>query len=88
METDDPNYKKKRKALSAAFFKNKVAKMTMSVKEHTLRKFKELQAKGSENRVDLNLFTQNVQASIIVSILVGQKYCDQEVPYVDMNDGS
>ena len=47
-DCDDPKYKKKRKALSAAFFKNKVAKMTMSVKEHALRKFKELQAKGDE----------------------------------------
>ena len=36
IDTDDPQYNKKRKALSSAFFKNKVQKMVNMVKETTL----------------------------------------------------
>ena len=36
IDTDDPSYHKKRKALSSAFFKNRVQKMVNMVKETTL----------------------------------------------------
>ena len=36
METEDPLYKSKRKALSSAFFKNKVREMTVIVKQTAL----------------------------------------------------
>jgi cytochrome P450 len=40
METDNPKYKKKRKAISSAFFKNKVRQMIRIVKETALIVFK------------------------------------------------
>ena len=49
MHTDDPLYKKKKKALSAAFYKSKMSQIAKIVKQTTLRCFSELQAKGSSN---------------------------------------
>ena len=46
METDNPKYKKKRKAISSSFFKNKVRQMTTIVKETALKIFKEIQDQG------------------------------------------
>ena len=87
MDSEDPLYKKKRKALPGAFFKNKVEKMTMSVKEELLRTFRELQAEGAEVTKDLNRLTCHVQSVLIVSILVGQKYAQMKVPHIDMATG-
>lgn len=59
LDTDDPMYKKKRKALSAAFFKSKMQLIAKIVKQTALTCFKELQAKES-NEVELNSFTSMV----------------------------
>ena len=87
METDDPQYVKKRKALSGAFMKSKLEAIRMEVKQVALRTFAELQAQGDVNVVDLNKFTSKVQANIIVSILVGQEYCYKEIDHVDLATG-
>ena len=75
METDHPQYKLKRKVLSAAFMKSKLDAIRTEVKLVATRTFAELQAQGDENEVDLNAFTSKVQANIIISILVGSQYC-------------
>ena len=74
MATDDPLYKKKRKALSSAFFKSKMEMITHTVKQTVLKTFYELQQKGDENEVVLEKFTSMVQSHLIMSILVGQEY--------------
>ena len=74
MDSDDPMYKKKRKALSGAFFKSKMDLITRTVKQTVLKTFYDLQQKGDENEVDLSKFTSMVQSHVIVSILVGQEY--------------
>ena len=71
METEDPTYKIKRKALSAAFLKSKMNLIMNNIKMTAMRCFHDLQAKGDVNEVDLNLYTQEVQSSIIVSIIIG-----------------
>jgi hypothetical protein len=44
--SEDPTYPEKRKALSSAFFKNKLLGMTQIIKEITLKEIKEIQEKG------------------------------------------
>ena len=56
----DPEYKKKRKALSGAFFKSKMETICKSVKQSAMTTFKELQSNGDRNVVDLNTFTSKV----------------------------
>ena len=43
MDTDDPQYKSKRKVLSSAFFKNKIRAMMHIVKSTSLKIFKDIQ---------------------------------------------
>ena len=57
MESEDPSYKIKRKALSAAFLKSKMNIIMEHIKETAMRSFYDLQAKGDVNEVDLNLYT-------------------------------
>ena len=71
MKTEDPQYKPKRKALSQAFFKNKIVKMQRLIKRTLLKAFKEIQDKGPETEVDLMKFTSKVQGHIIVDMLLG-----------------
>ena len=54
MDSDDPFYKKKRKALSSAFFKSKMEVITNTVKSTAMSAFARLQAQGDVNEVDLN----------------------------------
>ena len=87
LHTDDPIYKKKRKALSAAFFKSKMSLIAKIVKQTTLHCFSELQAKGPSNEVDLSSFTSMIQAHIIVSIMVGVGHSHKLLPYHDLTTG-
>ena len=87
LETDNPTYKKKRKALSAAFFKTKMSTIAQLVKQVALETFAELQAQGDENVVDINSFTSKVQAHIIVSQLVGAEYCFKKITHIGLEDG-
>lgn len=43
MQTKDPTYNDKRKALSGAFFKSKLLDMTKIIKEVTLKEIKHIQ---------------------------------------------
>jgi hypothetical protein len=43
LASEDPSYRPKRKALSSAFFKDKVQKMILTTKETTMRVFKHYQ---------------------------------------------
>ena len=70
-DSKDPNYKLKRKSLSAAFFKNKVQKMIITVKETALRIFKEVQDKGDRVEQYLVKITTRLQNHIITSIMLG-----------------
>ena len=58
-----------------------------TIKKCALQKFDALQKKGDSNEVDINEFTSSLQARIIVSSLVGEKYADTEIPYIDMKTG-
>ena len=59
-DSDDPEYKKKRKAVSEAFLKNKMDKNVMTVKQSVMKSFYDFQQQGDENTVDLNTFTSKV----------------------------
>lgn len=87
LETDHPLYKKKRKALSAAFFKCKMSNIAQTVKQVALETFADLQAKGDENVVCIYKFTCKVQAHIIVSQLVGSEYCFKPIVHINLDTG-
>jgi len=87
LDTDHPMYKKKRKALSGAFFKSKMSQIAQTVKQVALETFAQLQAQGDENVVCINKFTSQVQANIIVSQLVGSKYCFRKLMHTDLETG-
>lgn len=59
MDSADPMYKKKRKSLSGAFFKNKIRAMMNIVKTTSLRVFKNLQDEAVDGVtvIDLNTLT-------------------------------
>jgi cytochrome P450 len=84
MNTDDPAYKKKRKALSSAFLKSKMTDIIQMIKGTALQCFAELQAKGDENEVDLNLYTSAVQAHIIVTLMMGPGHSFKTLEYTDL----
>lgn len=56
--TEHPLYKKKRKALSGAFFKTNMTQIAKNIKYVALQTFAELQQQGSSSVVDLNMFTR------------------------------
>lgn len=87
MPTEDPTYKPKRKALSQAFFKNKVVKMQKLIKRTLLTAFKELQDKGPETQVDIMKFTSRVQGHIIVDMLLGNNHSFDKLEFQN-KDGS
>lgn len=87
METEHPEYKVKRKALSGAFLKSKMSMIIDGVKYIAMQSFAEIQSKGDTNEVDLNLYTSEVQANIIVSILVGSGHSLTKIPYVNLTTG-
>ena len=85
LQTEHPLYKKKRKALSGAFFKSRMAAIAQNVKHVALTLFDELQQKGDKNTIDINIFTRQVQANIIVSQLIGHDYCfNHKIPYMNV----
>ena len=87
MDTEDPTYKKKRKALSAAFLKSKMTQIVDMAKQTALRCFAELQAKGDENTLDMNLYSSTVQAHIIVTLMTGPGHSFKTLEYTDLNSG-
>ena len=87
METEDPEYKKKRKALSAAFLRSKMDLIMHNIKDTALRTFELLQAKGDVNEVDLNIYTTEVQANIIISIILGPGYAFDTLDHIDLKTG-
>jgi len=87
MDTDDPTYKKKRKALSAAFLKSKMTQIVDMAKQTALKCFADLQAKGDENTLDMNMYTSTVQAHIIVTLMAGPNQSFKTLEYTDLNSG-
>ena len=87
MDTDDPDYKAKRKALSAAFLKSKMSEIIEITKESAFVSFAELQQKGAETEIELVSTVSKVQAHIITSILVGVKYSFMKIPHTDLDTG-
>lgn len=87
MDSDDPLYKMKRKALAGAFFRSKLALICEKVKESALASFRELQAKGDRNEVDINSFTSLVQSRIITSILVGSEWSTKTLTHINLKTG-
>jgi cytochrome P450 len=87
METEDPMYKKKRKAISSAFFKNKVQQMIMIVKETALRVFKEIQDEGERTEQDIVKVTTRLQNHVITSVLVGSGKSFEKLPFHDPEKG-
>ena len=74
MDSADPQYKKKRKTLSGAFFKNKIRAMMDIVKKTSLQVFKEVQndAVDGKTKLHLNEITTKLQNHIITSVLLGE----------------
>ena len=87
MDSNDPQYKKKRKALSSAFLRGKFDLIAHMVKKSALTIFAELQSQGESTEVELNAFTSKVQAHIIVSILIGSGYSYKKLQYRDLLTG-
>jgi len=74
MESNDPEYKTKRKVLSQAFFKNKIRAMMDCVKSTALKIFKEVQDKAVDGKTELDLvkITSRVQNHIITNVMLGE----------------
>ena len=89
MQTDDPAYKKKRKALSGAFLRGKIGEIIENIKEITLKTFHETQAEAKDGvtEVELNTYTSKVQSFIIVSILVGAQYSYKKLKHINIKTG-
>ena len=78
--SEDPTYPEKRKALSSAFFKNKLLGMTQIIKEITLKEIREIQEKG-KSEVSLAHLTLSLQSRIIINISVGMGYSKTMLDY-------
>ena len=87
MDSDDPQYKKKRKAVSGAFLKSKMTMITNVVKRTILSAIQELQNKGDVNEIDLVKFTGLQQARVIIGILVGYEFCGKTIQYQEILTG-
>ena len=74
MDTADPQYKKKRKVLSGAFFKNKIRAMMHIVKSTSITLFKQLQdeAVDGKTEVDLVKITTKLQNHVITNVILGE----------------
>ena len=81
MDTHHPAYAPKRRALSSAFFKGKVQNMVSSIKRIALEYFKEFQDQGEKVEYDLVKMTMQLQARIIIDILVGKGYSTKKIKY-------
>ena len=88
LDTDDPSYKKKRKALSTAFLKSKLEIIATITKKTALKFFAEVQKKSPENIVEFGEFTSECQTHIIVSILLGPDHSFQKLTHVDLETGA
>lgn len=72
MDTDKPDYPEKRKALSGAFFKQKLQGITRIIKETTLDQIKQWQVEfGDAGEVDATQIMIKLYSSIIVNVSVG-----------------
>lgn len=71
--TESPHYLYKRKALSQAFFKQKLILMTRIIKKVTLEEIQALQRLPQSERelVSIPQLTTNLQGKIIINIAVG-----------------
>lgn len=78
----DPTTHTRRKALSGAFFKSKLIPMTKVIREVSLKVIKKWQQDGSR-QVNFVDFAEELQAKVIVTILIGAEHADQEIEYED-----
>ena len=69
-------YKHKRKAISGAFLKSKQELIARQIKDTALRKFAEIQNRERESVLDLNAFTTEVNATIVMDLIVGPGYSE------------
>ena len=76
--TSDPQLGDRRKALSGAFFKQKLIGMTKIIKQATMEQIRTLQ-KVPSRKFDLVSFTMELQSRIIISASVGSEYADARV---------
>ena len=84
MDTADPQYKKKRKVLSGAFFKNKIRAMMHIVKSTSLTLFKSIQdsAVDGKSEQDLVKLTSKLQNHIITNVLLGEGESFKKLEFV------
>lgn len=78
--TEHPQYSDKRKALAAAFFKQKLIAMTEIIKDVTLKEIRLLQ-KYDLSKYSLATMTLNLQGKIIINCAVGKEYADVELDW-------
>ena len=77
-QTSDPLFPERRKALSGAFFKQKLIGMTKIIKEATREQIRRLQ-QVADRKFDLVAFTMELQSRIIISASVGSAHADTRV---------
>lgn len=82
--TEDHDYAPKRKALSSAFFKAKMQRMTSIIKAVVM---KYLQDTKDQEVIDLPTLTSEIQSNIILNISVGQVANTTMVPW-ENEDGT
>jgi len=82
--TEDEDYHSKRKALSAAFFKSKLQRMTVIIKEVIFRHMRETK---DLDIVDLVTFTTDLQSRIIMNITLGRGVSQLTVDW-EQEDGT
>ena len=78
----DPKTLERRKALSGAFFKSKLIEMTKVMKSVTLDVVKDWQ-KGGDRKINIADLTEELQAKIIVTILIGAEYSNHMIEHED-----
>ena len=87
MPSEDPNYARKKKVIKSALFKSKMSFMSEMIKRCTLKAFADLQSEGPETTVDIQKFTNTLQATAILSIIVGLEYSYRTLPHVCLKTG-
>jgi hypothetical protein len=83
VDSFDPEYAPRRKALSSAFFKNKLLLMVDTIKEVTLDYIREKQTQCKDGVLVENApeFTKKLYCKIIINLCVGKAYADMKVPF-------
>jgi len=82
MATDEEHYHDRRKTLAHTFFRSKLPTIIDTIKKVTLDYLKETE---NETEIEFALFTMQLQARILINILLGPGISDLLISYEDEN---